>query len=109
MEQVAGDWSEKVSLTSDNPRNEDPAAIIRDMENGVTPVNRRKTISIADRREAIKASWNLAGPGSIILLAGKGHEKYQEINRERVTLEDKEELQKQIGRASCRERGGQYV
>src|SRR3546814_612655 len=97
MAQVACDWSEKVILTSDNPRTEDPAAIIRDMENGVTPVNRRKTISIADRREAIKAAWNLAGPGDIILLAGKGHEKYQEINGERFPFDDKEELKKLFG------------
>src|SRR3546814_7243163 len=90
MAQVACDWSKKVILTSDNPRTEDPAAIIRDMENGVTPVNRRKTISIADRREAIKAAWNLAGPGDIILLAGKGHEKYEEVNGERFSLDAKE-------------------
>src|SRR3546814_2757794 len=65
MAQVACDWSEKVILTSDNPRTEDPAAIIRDMENGVTPVNPPKTIYIAAQREANKAAWDLAGPGDI--------------------------------------------
>lgn len=71
MAQVACDWSEKVILTSDNPRSEEPDAIIKDMEKGVSPVNKHKTISIADRREAIKTAWHLARPGDIILLAGK--------------------------------------
>ncbi|HYH56173.1 MAG TPA: cyanophycin synthetase, partial [Anseongella sp.] len=96
MAQVACDWSEKVILTSDNPRSEEPGAIIMDMEKGVTPVNKHKTISIADRREAIKTAWHLARPGDIILLAGKGHEKYQEIKGKRYPFDDKEELVKQF-------------
>lgn len=96
MAQVACDWSEKVILTADNPRSEDPQDIIRDMEEGVSPVNRRKTISITDRREAIKTACHLAKPGDIILLAGKGHEKYQEIKGERFPFDDKEELIKQF-------------
>ena len=80
MAQVACDWSDKVILTSDNPRTEAPEAILKDMEAGVSPTNKRKTLTITDRREAIKTACHLAKPGDIILVAGKGHEKYQEIN-----------------------------
>jgi UDP-N-acetylmuramoyl-L-alanyl-D-glutamate--2,6-diaminopimelate ligase len=92
MAKTACDWSDKVILTSDNPRTEDPAQIIRDMEVGVSPDAKRKTISIADRHEAIKTAVHLAQPGDIIVLAGKGHEKYQEINGVRNHFDDKEEL-----------------
>ncbi|WP_345948416.1 UDP-N-acetylmuramoyl-L-alanyl-D-glutamate--2,6-diaminopimelate ligase [Mucilaginibacter sp. PAMB04274] len=92
MAKTACDWSDKVILTSDNPRTEDPAQIIRDMEAGVDPANQRKTISIVDRREAIKTAVHLAQPGDIIVLAGKGHEKYQEVNGVRNHFDDKEEL-----------------
>jgi UDP-N-acetylmuramoyl-L-alanyl-D-glutamate--2,6-diaminopimelate ligase len=92
MAKVACDWSDKVILTSDNPRTEDPAQIIRDMEAGVDAANQRKTISIIDRREAIKTACHLAQSGDIIVLAGKGHEKYQEINGVRSHFDDKEEL-----------------
>ncbi|WP_295768191.1 UDP-N-acetylmuramoyl-L-alanyl-D-glutamate--2,6-diaminopimelate ligase [uncultured Mucilaginibacter sp.] len=92
MAKTACDWSDKVILTSDNPRTEDPAQIIKDMEAGVDPGNQRKTISIADRREAIKTAVHLAQPGDIIVLAGKGHEKYQEINGVKNHFDDKEEL-----------------
>jgi UDP-N-acetylmuramoyl-L-alanyl-D-glutamate--2,6-diaminopimelate ligase len=92
MAKTACDWSDKVILTSDNPRTEDPAQIIRDMEAGVDPSNQRKTISITDRREAIKTAVHLAQPGDIIVLAGKGHEKYQEINGVKTHFDDKEEL-----------------
>lgn len=92
MAKVAGQWSDTVILTSDNPRSEEPEQIIKDMEAGVTPSNQRKTISITDRREAIKTACHLANPGDIILLAGKGHEKYQEIKGIRNHFDDKEEL-----------------
>lgn len=92
MAQVACDWSDKVILTADNPRSEDPDAIIGDMQKGVSPANSRKVLAVANRREAIKTSWHLAGPGDIILIAGKGHEKYQEIRGERFPFDDKEEL-----------------
>lgn len=92
MAKTACDWSDKVILTSDNPRSEDPAQIIRDMEAGVDPSNQRKTISITDRREAIKTAVHLAQPGDIIVLAGKGHEKYQDINGVKNHFDDKEEL-----------------
>ena len=96
MAQVACDWSDKVILTSDNPRTEDPQAILSEMEVGVSPVNKRKTLTIVDRREAIKTACHLARPGDIILVAGKGHEKYQEINGVRHHFDDKEILTEQL-------------
>ncbi len=96
MAKVACDWSDKVILTSDNPRTEDPKAIIEEMEKGVSPTNRRKTISILDRKEAIKTACHIAKAGDIILLAGKGHEKYQEINKVRHHFDDKEVLIEQL-------------
>jgi UDP-N-acetylmuramoyl-L-alanyl-D-glutamate--2,6-diaminopimelate ligase len=96
MAQVACDWSDKVILTSDNPRTEDPSKILEDMEAGVSPTNRRKTLTIADRREAIKTACHLAKPGDIILIAGKGHEKYQEINGVKHHFDDKEVLTEQL-------------
>ncbi|MBD3749205.1 MAG: UDP-N-acetylmuramoyl-L-alanyl-D-glutamate--2,6-diaminopimelate ligase [Sphingobacteriales bacterium] len=92
MAQTACDWSDKVILTSDNPRSEDPEQIIREMQTGVSPVNQRKVLSITDRREAIKTACHLAKPGDIILLAGKGHEKYQEIKGVRTDFDDKKIL-----------------
>lgn len=96
MAQVACDWSDKVILTSDNPRTENPQTIVTEMEAGVSPTNKRKTLSIVDRREAIKTACHLAKPGDIILLAGKGHEKYQEINGVRYHFDDKEVLMEQL-------------
>jgi UDP-N-acetylmuramoyl-L-alanyl-D-glutamate--2,6-diaminopimelate ligase len=96
MAAMACRWSDKVILTSDNPRSEDPAAIIKEMEAGVTGADRKKTLSITDRREAIKTACHLAKPGDIILLAGKGHEKYQEIKGVRNHFDDREELMAQF-------------
>jgi UDP-N-acetylmuramoyl-L-alanyl-D-glutamate--2,6-diaminopimelate ligase len=96
MAQVACDWSDKVILTSDNPRTEDPQLIIGEMEKGVSPTNQRKSISILDRKEAIKTACHIAKPGDIILVAGKGHEKYQEINGVRHHFDDKEVLTEQL-------------
>ncbi|RYE21223.1 MAG: UDP-N-acetylmuramoyl-L-alanyl-D-glutamate--2,6-diaminopimelate ligase, partial [Sphingobacteriales bacterium] len=92
MARVACEWSDKVILTSDNPRTEDPAQILNDMKEGVDPAFKRHVLSIADRREAIKTACTLAQPGDIILLAGKGHEKYQEINGVKNHFDDMEEL-----------------
>ncbi|MGE6220811.1 UDP-N-acetylmuramoyl-L-alanyl-D-glutamate--2,6-diaminopimelate ligase [Nubsella zeaxanthinifaciens] len=100
MAQVACDWSDKVILTSDNPRTEDPQAIIKDMEAGVSPTNQRKAISILDRKEAIKTACHLAKPGDIILIAGKGHEKYQEVNGVRHHFDDKEIINEQLNQIS---------
>ncbi|WP_113654198.1 UDP-N-acetylmuramoyl-L-alanyl-D-glutamate--2,6-diaminopimelate ligase [Pedobacter namyangjuensis] len=100
MAQVACDWSDKVILTSDNPRTEEPQTIITEMEQGVSPTNRRKTLSILDRKEAIKTACHIAQPGDIILVAGKGHEKYQEINGVRHHFDDKEVLTEQLNAIS---------
>ena len=93
MAQVACDLSTQVILTSDNPRSEDPDAILRDMEQGLTSAAKRKYIKIVDRKEAIKAAISFAKAGDIILVAGKGHEKYQEINGIKSHFDDKEQLQ----------------
>lgn len=90
MAEVACGHSDKTILTSDNPRSEDPAAIIKDMEEGLAPAAKRKYISIVDRKEAIKTGISLAKPGDIILVAGKGHEKYQEIKGVKYHFDDKE-------------------
>ncbi len=92
MAKTACDWSTKVILTSDNPRSEDPEAIIKDMQEGVSPVNQRKVLTIVDRKEAIRTACHLAKPGDIILLAGKGHEKYQEIKGVKSDFDDKKIL-----------------
>lgn len=89
--------SDKVILTSDNPRTEDPAQIIRDMEAGVEPQYRNKVVSIENRREAIKTAALLAHAGDIILIAGKGHENYQEINGVKHHFDDREEIKKCFG------------
>jgi UDP-N-acetylmuramoyl-L-alanyl-D-glutamate--2,6-diaminopimelate ligase len=96
MAQVACDWSDKVILTSDNPRTENPQTIVEEMEAGVSPTNKRKAMTILDRKEAIKTACHIARPGDIILLAGKGHEKYQEINGVRYHFDDKEVLTEQL-------------
>lgn len=90
MAKIACQQSEKTIFTSDNPRDEDPAQIIREMEAGINPVDFRKTLSIADRREAIKTACAIAQKGDIILIAGKGHEAYQEIKGVRHPFDDKE-------------------
>ncbi len=88
MGSIASDLSDKVILTSDNPRNEDPEVIITEMEQGVAAQNYKKTISITDRKQAIKTACQLAQPNDIILIAGKGHETYQEINGVRHDFDD---------------------
>ena len=90
MAEVACEHSDKVIFTSDNPRSEDPAQIIKDMEAGVGAAARRKYISIVDRKEAIKTAISLASKEDIILVAGKGHEKYQEIKGVKNHFDDKE-------------------
>lgn len=89
MAQTACDFSDKVILTSDNPRTEDPAQIIADMEAGLNTAAKRKYISILDRKEAIKAAVAFAKPEDIVLVAGKGHEKYQDINGVKHPFDDK--------------------
>ncbi len=96
MAEVACKLSDKTILTSDNPRSEDPSEIIKEMEAGISITNRNKTISIVDRREAIKTACHLANAGDIILLAGKGHEKYQEIAGVKYPFDDKSVLKEQL-------------
>lgn len=92
MAQIASQLSDRAIFTSDNPRSEDPQAILNDMEAGLDSAGRRKSISIADRKEAIKAAVSFAQQHDIILLAGKGHEKYQIIKNESLHFDDKEVL-----------------
>ena len=92
MAAIAARLSNKVILTSDNPRFEDPEKIIQDMKSGLDPVSSRSTITVINRREAIKAACAMANPGDIILIAGKGHEKYQEIKGVKHPFDDKEIL-----------------
>ena len=90
MAEAACEHSDKVIFTSDNPRSEDPEQIIKDMEAGVSTAARRKYISIVDRKEAIKTAISLADKEDIVLIAGKGHEKYQEIKGVKNHFDDKE-------------------
>lgn len=92
MGDVAAENSDRVILTSDNPRSEDPVAIIHEMEAGIPVHLKKKVLSITDRKEAIKTALSLAGPEDIILVAGKGHEKYQEIKGVKHHFDDKEVL-----------------
>lgn len=94
MAQAACDWSDRVILTSDNPRTEDPEAILRDMEAGLSSAAKRKYITLVDRKQAIEEAVRMAKPEDIILVAGKGHEKYQDINGVKHPFDDKEVLQK---------------
>lgn len=89
MAQVACDLSDKVIFTADNPRSEDPQTIIAEMQAGLNPVQRKKALSIVDRKEAIRTAIALAGKNDIILIAGKGHEKYQEIKGVKYPFDDK--------------------
>jgi len=88
MANIASDLSDKVILTSDNPRNEEPEAIIQEMEKGIQAQNFKKVLSITDRLQAIKTACQLAQPNDIILIAGKGHETYQEIKGVRHDFDD---------------------
>ena len=90
MAREAAARSEKVILTSDNPRDEEPTDILRDMEEGLDDEARAKTLSISDRREAIRTATMLAQAGDVILIAGKGHEDYQEIKGVKYHFDDRE-------------------
>ncbi|RMG82704.1 MAG: UDP-N-acetylmuramoyl-L-alanyl-D-glutamate--2,6-diaminopimelate ligase [Bacteroidetes bacterium] len=96
MAKIACDYSDQVFLTSDNPRSEDPEAILEEMKTGIPAYASQKVIAIANRREAIRAACMTAPPGAIILVAGKGHEKYQEIKGIRHHFDDKEILREAL-------------
>ena len=89
--------SDKVILTSDNPRSEEPEQILADMEAGIEVHQKQKVLSIVNRREAIKTACMLARPGDIILVAGKGHEDYQEIKGVKYHFDDKEVINEIFG------------
>lgn len=92
MAQVAYKLSDRVIFTADNPRTEAPQAIIQDMKAGLTPAQQQKTLAIVDRAEAIKAACQLAQPKDVVLVAGKGHETYQEIGGKRYPFDDRKVL-----------------
>ncbi len=92
MAKIACNFSDKVIFTSDNPRDEEPETIIRQMEQGITTTDKRKTLSITDRNEAIKTAIHLAKNEDIILIAGKGHETYQEIKGVKYPFDDYQKL-----------------
>lgn len=96
MAKIACDLSDKVILTSDNPRFEEPGDILKNMQEGVTPSNFKKTLTIEDRKEAIKAACAMAEPNDIILVAGKGHETYQEIKGVRSDFDDRKVLSEML-------------
>lgn len=92
MAQVSARLSDQLILTSDNPRTEDPVQILKDMEAGLDAEGMKKTLTIADREQAIKTAVRLAGLNDVILVAGKGHEKYQDINGVKYEFDDKKVL-----------------
>lgn len=92
MADIASRMSDKVIFTSDNPRNEEPEAIIEEMKKGVSPANFRKTLTVVDRFEAIKTALAFSNENDIILVAGKGHEDYQEIKGVKREFSDKKAL-----------------
>lgn len=92
MATIACEMSDTLILTSDNPRTEDPEKILDEMEEGLTTKQMKNTLRISNRQQAIKTACKLAGKGDIIVVAGKGHEKYQEINGVKHHFDDKEEL-----------------
>jgi UDP-N-acetylmuramoyl-L-alanyl-D-glutamate--2,6-diaminopimelate ligase len=96
MARIACQASDRVILTSDNPRSEDADAIIEEMMLGVEPQNYKKVLKITNREEAIKTAISLSNTGDVILVAGKGHETYQEINGVRHPFDDKEILTKNL-------------
>jgi len=96
MASIAVRFSDKVVLTSDNPRDEDPMEIIREMQSGIGPSDARKTLVIADREEAIKTACMMANDKDIVLVAGKGHETYQEIKGVKYPFDDREVVGRMI-------------
>jgi UDP-N-acetylmuramoyl-L-alanyl-D-glutamate--2,6-diaminopimelate ligase len=96
MAQLALNLSNRVIFTSDTPRSETPENIIQDMQAGMTPLQHQQALTIIDRAEAIKAACQLAQPNDIILIAGKGHEAYQEIQGKRYPFDDSAILQSML-------------
>ena len=97
MAQEAACRSDRLILTSDNPRTEDPDEIIREMKSGLSESELKRTAAVTDRREAIRLAIMTAEKGSVVLVAGKGHETYQEVNGTRSHFDDREEVRKAFG------------
>lgn len=93
MAKVSAEASNRLIITADNPRSEDPQAIAEEMRQGVPPTHTARTLTIIDRREAIRTAISLAQPGDVILIAGKGHEDYQEIKGVKHHFDDREVVQ----------------
>lgn len=96
MAEIAGNFSDKVILTSDNPRNEEPEVILAEMQAGIGVSNMRKVLTITDRKEAIRTACMMAGAGDIVLVAGKGHETYQEIKGVKYPFDDRQVLSEML-------------
>ena len=96
MAKVACNLSNQVIITSDNPRSEKPEEIIEDMLVDLDPIQKKKVLVITDRKQAIMTASRIAKKDDIILLAGKGHEKFQEVNGEKLPFDDMEELQQSL-------------
>jgi len=96
MAEIACNLSTQVIITSDNPRSENPADIISDMMGGLNPVQKKKTLVISDRKQAIKTACTISVKGDIILVAGKGHEKYQEIKGVKYPFDDMYEIKESL-------------
>jgi UDP-N-acetylmuramoyl-L-alanyl-D-glutamate--2,6-diaminopimelate ligase len=96
MTAIACNLSNQIILTADNPRSENPDTIIKDMMKGLDTEQKKKILVITDRRQAIKTACRLANANDIVLVAGKGHEKYQEINGEKFPFDDLEELKQSL-------------
>jgi UDP-N-acetylmuramoyl-L-alanyl-D-glutamate--2,6-diaminopimelate ligase len=96
MAKTAYKLSDQLILTSDNPRHEDPKAILEEMKQGLTPSQQLKTLTILDRKEAIHVAYQMSQPGDILLIAGKGHENYQEIGGIKYPMSDEEIVTKLI-------------
>ena len=97
MAQEAVRQSDKVILTSDNPRHEEPEAILDDMEAGLKPAQMKNVLRITDRRQAIRTAVTIAKAGDVILIAGKGHEDYQIVGDVKHHFDDREEVRKAFG------------
>jgi UDP-N-acetylmuramoyl-L-alanyl-D-glutamate--2,6-diaminopimelate ligase len=96
MGHIASEMSNQAIFTSDNPRTEAPEAIIEEMEAGVEPQNVKKILAIENRKQAIKTACKLASANDIILVAGKGHENYQETNGKRIDFDDFKEVKEAL-------------
>jgi len=101
MARIACRYSDRVIFTSDNPRSEDPEAIIDEMKAGVDPIDFKKTHTIVNRREAIRMACSLTKANDILLVAGKGHEKYQEVKGQRTPFDDLVEITESFKTQNC--------